>query len=93
MKCGIKFCGGCNPRYERGVASREIQSDCDTIDFSHAEEGVLYDCLLVIGGCPACCASYKQYDVDGDRVIKMWDRSHIENVERVLSDYQEAKGE
>lgn len=93
MKCGIKFCGGCNPRYERGVASREIQADLESIDFSHAQEGVPYDGLLVIGGCPACCASYAQYEVADGQVVKMWDRAHIEDVERVLSAWQEAKGE
>ena len=92
MKCGIKFCGGCNPRYDRGEASRQIQRECDNIDFSHAQEGVTYDCLLVIGGCPACCASYQQYDVDGE-VIKMWDRDHIEAVKKELSEQQKAKGE
>lgn len=85
MKCGIKFCGGCNPRYDRGAASRQIQNDLPDIDFSHAVEGELYDHLLVIGGCPACCASFEQYDVDG-RVIKMWDSSHIEAVKKELSD-------
>ena len=92
MKCGIKFCGGCNPRYERGEASRKIQKDCSEIDFSHANEDETDDHLLVIGGCPACCASYLQYAVEGD-VIKMWDWSHIENVEKALSERQKAKGE
>lgn len=85
MKCGIKFCGGCNPRYERGEASRQIQRELNQIEFSHAVEGEKYDNLLVIGGCPACCASYLQYAVEG-RVIKMWDSSHIEAVKKELSD-------
>lgn len=92
MKCGIKFCGGCNPRYERGEASRKIQRECEGIEFSHAEEDEVYDHLLVIGGCPACCASYKQYTVEGD-VLRMWDESHIETVKQELSKRQEAKGE
>ncbi len=92
MKCGIKFCGGCNPRYERGEACRHIQKECDEIDFAHVNEEDTYDHLLVIGGCPACCASYEQYKVDGD-VIKMWDESHIEAVKQALSKRQKAKGE
>ena len=85
MKCGIKFCGGCNTRYERGEASRQIQRELSQIEFAHAVEGEKYDNLLVIGGCPACCASYEQYDVTG-KVIKMWDSSHIEAVKKELSD-------
>ncbi|MBR0127169.1 MAG: hypothetical protein IJL99_02795 [Firmicutes bacterium] len=83
MKCGVKFCGGCNPRYDRGAAFRQIKDDLSDIDFVHAEEGNPVDNLLVIGGCTACCASYEQYDVKGN-VYKMWDKDHIENIKTKL---------
>ena len=83
MKCGVKFCGGCNPRYDRGAAYRQIKEDLSDIDFVHAEEGEPVDNLLVIGGCTACCASYDQYDVKGN-VFKMWDKDHIENIKLKL---------
>ena len=83
MKCGVKFCGGCNPRYDRGAAFRQIKEDMSDIDFVHAEEGDPVDNLLVIGGCTACCASYDQYDVKGN-VFKMWDKDHIENIKSKL---------
>lgn len=85
MKCGIKFCGGCNPRYDRGAASREIQRRLkdEDIEFVNATEDEKVDNLLVIGGCSACCASYTQYDVD-DEVIKMWDEDHIDKTVELL---------
>ena len=83
MKCGVKFCGGCNPRYDRGAAYRQIKEDLSDIDFVHAEVGEPVDNLLVIGGCTACCASYDQYDVKGN-VFKMWDKDHIENIKSKL---------
>jgi len=83
MKCGVKFCGGCNPRYDRGDAFRQIRDELSDIDFVHAEEGDAIDNLLVIGGCTACCASYEQYDVKGN-VFKMWDKDHIENIKKQL---------
>ena len=83
MKCGVKFCGGCNPRYDRGAAFREIKDELTDIDFVHAEEDDPVDNLLVIGGCTACCASYEQYDVK-DQVFKMWDKDHIENIKTKL---------
>ncbi len=80
MICGVKFCGGCNPRYERGAALEKIRSYFkDKIEFQYAEEGVSYDILLVIGGCTNCCASHCQYDVKRD-CIKMWDESHVEEI-------------
>ena len=92
MKCGIKFCGGCNPRYERGEASRQIQRELSQIEFAHAVEGEKYDNLLVIGGCPACCASHEQYTAENE-VIKMWDKDHIEPVKDELLKRNESKGE
>ena len=84
MKCGVKFCGGCNPHYQRGDAYRRIASDIPEIVFEHAEEGVEYDVLLVIGGCTACCAGYDQYTVKDD-VIKMWSEDQINDIESQLS--------
>ena len=83
MKCGVKFCGGCNPRYERGEACRHIQKECDEIDFAHVNEEDTYDHLLVIGGCPACCASFLQYTVK-DEVLKMWSPDHMDNIKQRL---------
>lgn len=83
MKCGVKFCGGCNPRYDRGAAYREIKEALNNIDFIYAEEDEPVDILLVIGGCSACCASYEQYSVK-DEVFKMWDKDHIENIKSKL---------
>lgn len=84
MKCAIRFCGGCNPRYDRGKAFREIRDEFVDIEFPYAREDEEYDCLLVIGGCSNCCASYDQYDVKGD-VLKMWDESHLKNIKKKLS--------
>ncbi len=79
VKVGVRFCGGCNPRFERGEAYKEIKSRLENVDFQLAEEGAYYDTILVIGGCSACCASYEQFDYKYEEV-KMWDSSHIEEV-------------
>lgn len=84
MKCGVKFCGGCNPRYERGTAYRKIKSDLPEVNFDYATEEELYDHLLVIGGCPACCASHDQYSVEGE-IRKMWSEEHIDGIEEWLN--------
>lgn len=79
MLVGVKFCGGCNPRYDRGKALADIKKETQgQAEFVVAEEGGEYDYLLVIGGCTNCCASYSQYKVRND-TIRMWDNGHIEN--------------
>ena len=85
MKCGVKFCGGCNPHYQRGDAFRKIQADLPEIEFEYAEEGVGYDHLLVIGGCTACCPIIEQYTVNGD-VLKMWSEDHVKIIEEKLEE-------
>ena len=85
MICGVKFCGGCNPHYQRGDAFRRIQADLPEIEFEYAEEGVGYDHLLVIGGCTACCPIIEQYTVNGD-VLKMWSEDHVKIIEEKLEE-------
>ena len=75
-KIGVRFCGGCNPRYERGAAYRRIAAEISAaagnrIVLEHAVEGPAYDGLLIIGGCQACCAGYSQFVCDGP-VHKMY---------------------
>jgi len=83
MKCGVRFCGGCNPNYERGQAFRDIQACCPGIDFANATEEDSYDILLVIGGCSSCCASYEQFKAE--KILKMWDISHKDRICRELN--------
>lgn len=80
MLIGVKFCGGCNPRYDRGKALEAIrQGTKGAAAFVIAEEGTEYDRLLVIGGCTNCCASVDRYTVKGDS-IRMWDEDHIDTI-------------
>jgi len=73
MHIGVKFCGGCNPRYDRRAYYEAVIKRHPEHHFSIAQEGVPYDCLLVIGGCSSCCASHNQYDYG--RLIKVWDEA------------------
>ncbi|MGN0658284.1 MAG: hypothetical protein ACI4LA_01625 [Emergencia sp.] len=75
MKIGVRFCGGCNPRYDRGAYYRKTVRNFPQHSFSVAEEGPLYDVLLVIGGCTSCCASYEQFRYE--RLIRIWDDTEI----------------
>lgn len=80
MLIGVKFCGGCNPRYDRGKALEAIRSAAQGFaEFAVAEEGREYDRLLIIGGCTNCCASATQYTVKGDS-IRMWDQDHVDTI-------------
>lgn len=89
MLVGVKFCGGCNPRYDRGKAYEAIKKQLEgTAEFVIAEEGKEYDTLLVIGGCTNCCASHSQYKA-ANEPIKMWDETHIDKTIKYLKKREE----
>ena len=53
---GVRYCGGCNPRYDRTALVGRLAERCPNVRFVRAESGREYDALLVVGGCCACCA-------------------------------------
>ena len=65
MKIGIKFCGGCNPKYDRKYAEsilREHISKEHTIDYVSDYQS--YDYVFIINGCQAQCASSENFHVE-----------------------------
>ena len=55
LHCTVKFCGGCNPRHDRGECYGTVRSALsDAASFSLPEEGAHYDVLLIIRGCTGC---------------------------------------
>ena len=72
MKVGIKYCGGCNPRYDRREFVSKLLAAHRDWDAENVREEAHYDLLYVIGGCTSCCASYSQYSAD--KVIKISDK-------------------
>jgi hypothetical protein len=54
-KIGVKYCGGCNPTYERVEIIQRVQFRFgDRVLFQHRDEPDL-DGLVVINGCPRAC--------------------------------------
>lgn len=63
LSCTIKFCGGCNPRYDRGAAYRRIcEETADCAAFALPQEDVAYDVLVIIQGCTGCDFSAEQIE-------------------------------
>ena len=63
LQCTVKFCGGCNPRYDRGEAYRTIREALSgTASFSLPEDGVHYDVLVILRGCTGCPYLYEEIE-------------------------------
>ncbi|MGN1414127.1 MAG: hypothetical protein ACI4WY_07770 [Anaerovoracaceae bacterium] len=83
MKVAFRYCGGCNPRYDRGALVKRLTEKHPEWDAEIAEEGTNYHLLVVVGGCSSCCAAWKQFTAD--RVVKVWtdiDDLTAEQIER-----------
>lgn len=55
MTVAVKYCGGCNPRYERTELAERLRADFPGVRIVRAEEPA--DVAAIICGCPAACAS------------------------------------
>ena len=72
MRVGVKYCGGCNPRYDRVDFVARLKAGLGSgVEWSYA--GALAeapDFLLVVCGCTAACADHRNLTaVHGKRVV------------------------
>lgn len=61
LSCTVKFCGGCNPHFDRGAFYRELTKTlADVAVFTPAEPGRHYDVLVLLHGCESCADRYEE---------------------------------
>ena len=56
MTAALKYCGGCNPRYDRSAAARRLAEAAGLPFLAPARPGETCDALVVLCGCSARCA-------------------------------------
>jgi len=69
LKIGIKYCGGCNPYYDRVALVKRIESRLQgKVEFvSAANDDV--DLVLAVEGCNTACADLSSFDGKEIRII------------------------
>ncbi|MDL2307207.1 hypothetical protein LJC48_04160 [Desulfovibrio sp. OttesenSCG-928-C06] len=55
----LKYCGGCNPRYDRTALAARLGRDLPGARLTHEGEGE-FDVVAVLCGCPARCAGHEE---------------------------------
>ena len=73
-RIGLKYCGGCNPSYDRVEYVGEIQGVAgNRIEWVPADEGG-FSTLLLVCGCDKQCVEMAEYEETGHRVITVKDK-------------------
>ncbi len=62
MKIGMKFCGGCNPAYDRIAAADIVRNSLSGIAEFVSSEDKDADLVLVFMGCSSACADTSRID-------------------------------
>ncbi len=87
MLIGIKFCGGCNPRYDRKKVANSLTKTLNLIDkncsIKDVEDHKEYDIVFVISGCLVNCASIKEFHVRN----RLYYITSQESLEEVLEEF------
>jgi hypothetical protein len=61
MKIGIKYCGGCNPGFDRTDLVRKIKKELkDIVEFVSTEDSSI-EGLLVVEGCSTACVDLEAF--------------------------------
>jgi hypothetical protein len=80
MKVAIKYCGGCNPDYDRVALVKRIEESLDgNVEFVSAEDEDI-DLVLAVEGCRTACADLSAFKGTEIRLI-----TKIQDAEDFLS--------
>ena len=79
MPAGVKYCGGCNPRFDRVAAAGALGFG----GVPAAQPGVRYDTLLVICGCTARCADLS--GLEAGRTVMVSTPEELERARALLA--------
>jgi hypothetical protein len=80
LRIGLKYCGGCNPVYDRVALVELIEKALEGIAEFVFPEGEDIDFILAVQGCNTCCADLTPFQglkvriitniLDGENFIK-----------------------
>lgn len=81
VKVGLKYCGGCNPEYDRVSLVKHIQESLQgKVEFVKPEsEGVRL--ILAVEGCSTACA-----DLSAFQGMEVWIITNIEGAEKFIKE-------
>ena len=88
MLLGLKYCGGCNPRYDRTALVARLKAALPEVEFQPVRPGTVYDLLLVVSGCHVECADIEGIEARLGR-IGVFAAEHLEPAIEKIKAYSE----
>lgn len=86
---GVRYCGGCNSRYDRVALVKRLAGFFPAISFVAAQPGRSYTAALVVCGCPVRCAGVSDLGTPECRLVRLsgWEdllpaRARLEDILR-----------
>lgn len=81
MKIGVKYCGGCNPHYDRKKAVENLKEKLIGSSVEPVRNNEEYDKILLVCGCPRTCI--KSYRSAKSKVyVLVYQERDFDNIDR-----------
>lgn len=71
VEIGVRYCGGCNPTYDRVAVVKRLQKLLPELAFVNAESGKHYAAAIIVNGCTNACTTVRDLAVPADRQIQI----------------------
>ena len=81
LKVGIKYCGGCNPYYDRVALVESLEKRLGSKVVFVSPDCKDVDLVLAVEGCSTACADLNSFKYKGTRII-----SHPEDAEDFIQE-------
>jgi hypothetical protein len=69
LRIGIKYCGGCNPEYDRVALVRHIKEKLKGSAASFSYDTMEADLVVAVQGCETACADLSGLDPQKIRIL------------------------
>jgi len=84
MRIGIKYCGGCNPKYDRINFVKKLIDEYKSILFETARDNEYYNLVIIICGCTSACVNHDK--LIGLKKIIVTDENDINKVKTTIDE-------
>ena len=92
MIVGVKYCGGCNPRYDRSEEFLRLKKKFPNIQWVNGESEAICDYWLIICGCDRDCVDISGFKAKRE-IILLSSRMDFRKAADILADFKEEKVE